>query len=89
MIDSKVDERSVMTYLAQYPNAKLRQDAPINKPMDSKRCRAYGPGLERATVGQPASFKVDTVGAGYGKLEVLIQSPNGSIEPVIECRIGN
>ncbi|CAG0912726.1 unnamed protein product [Notodromas monacha] len=29
MVDPKVDEQSMMTYLSQYPNAKLKQGAPI------------------------------------------------------------
>ena len=44
MINPKVDEQSVMTYLSQYPNAKLKPGAPIKPKTNSARVRCYGKG---------------------------------------------
>lgn len=45
MVNPKVDEQSMMTYLAQYPNAKLKPGAPIRPKTNSARVRCYGKGL--------------------------------------------
>jgi filamin len=45
MINPKVDEQSMMTYLSQYPNAKLKPGAPIRPKTNSARVRCYGKGL--------------------------------------------
>jgi filamin len=45
MINPKVDEQSMMTYLSQYPNAKLQPGAPIRPKTNSARVRCYGKGL--------------------------------------------
>ena len=45
MINPKVDEQSMMTYLSQYPNAKLKPGAPIKPKTNSARVRCYGKGL--------------------------------------------
>jgi filamin len=45
MINPKVDEQSMMTYLAQYPNAKIKPGAPIRPKTNSARVRCYGKGL--------------------------------------------
>ena len=37
--------------------------------------RAYGPGLERAVVGQPAEFTVDASNAGNGEVGIQIDGP--------------
>ncbi|XP_060647920.1 uncharacterized protein LOC132785712 [Drosophila nasuta] len=61
LVDPNVDEQSVMTYLSQYPNAKLKDGAPLREKTDPNSVisvptvvsppsleglRAYGPGLE-------------------------------------------
>lgn len=45
IVDPNVDEHSVMTYLSQFPKAKLKPGAPLRarQPQPS-RARAYGPG---------------------------------------------
>lgn len=44
-MDPNVDEHSVMTYLSQFPKAKLKPGAPLRaKTLHPKRARAYGPG---------------------------------------------
>ncbi len=45
MINPKVDEQSMMTYLSQYPSAKLKAGAPIKPKTNSARVRCYGKGL--------------------------------------------
>lgn len=44
-MDPNVDEHSVMTYLSQFPKAKLKPGAPLrSKTLHPKRAKAYGPG---------------------------------------------
>lgn len=43
-MNPKIDEQSMMTYLSQFPNAKLNPDAPIRPRTNAARVRAYGPG---------------------------------------------
>lgn len=47
MVDPKVDEQSMMTYLSQYPNAKIKQDTPLKPKTDPNRVRCYGKGKRR------------------------------------------
>ena len=44
MVNPRVDEQSMMTYLSQYPSAKLKQGAPIAPRTNSARVRCYGKG---------------------------------------------
>lgn len=44
MVNPRVDEQSMMTYLSQFPNAKLDPDAPVKPKSNAARVRAYGPG---------------------------------------------
>lgn len=37
MINPKIDEQSMMTYLSQYPNAQLKPNAPLRPKTDPKR----------------------------------------------------
>ena len=43
-VDPNVDEHSVMTYLSQFPKAKLKPGAPLRPKLNPKKARAYGPG---------------------------------------------
>ncbi|XP_046641662.1 filamin-A-like isoform X3 [Daphnia pulicaria] len=84
MVNPNVDELSMMTYLSQYPNAKLQPNAPLrpkanpNRPAPP-RVRAYGPGVEPTgpVVGAPANFTVETFSAGKGNVEVSVDDPRG------------
>lgn len=50
IVDPNVDEHSVMTYLSQFPKAKLKPGAPLRaKTLHPKRAKAYGPGEETNT----------------------------------------
>lgn len=84
MTSPKVDDLSMMTYLSQFPNAKLKPGAPTRPRVNPARVRAYGPGLEPKgnQVGAPARFTVETFSAGKGSVEVTILNPKGSKEQV-------
>ncbi|XP_012939324.2 filamin-A-like [Aplysia californica] len=83
MTNPKVDDLSMMTYLSQFPNAKLKPGAPVRPRLNPSRVRAYGPGLEATgnQVGAPARFTVETFSAGKGSVEVIILNPKGQKEP--------
>lgn len=84
MTNPKVDEMSMMTYLAQFPKAKLKPGAPLRPKLNPNRVRAYGPGLEPKgnQVGAPARFTVETFSAGSGTLEITVLNPKGKQEQV-------
>lgn len=45
IVDPNVDEHSVMTYLSQFPKAKLKPGAPLkSKQLFPNKVKAYGPG---------------------------------------------
>uniref|UniRef100_A0A8C4QEV7 Filamin C n=1 Tax=Eptatretus burgeri TaxID=7764 RepID=A0A8C4QEV7_EPTBU len=82
IVDPNVDEHSVMTYLSQFPKAKLKPGAPVRPKIDSKRVRAYGPGIERTgnVVLKPGCFTVETADAGLGEVLVYVEDPEGHTE---------
>uniref|UniRef100_H3CM53 Filamin B n=1 Tax=Tetraodon nigroviridis TaxID=99883 RepID=H3CM53_TETNG len=82
IIDPSVDEQSVMTYLSQFPKAKLKPGAPLKPKLNPKKARAYGPGIEPTgnRVMRPAVFTVDTFSAGQGQVTVYLDHPDGSRE---------
>ncbi|ESO10099.1 hypothetical protein HELRODRAFT_72745 [Helobdella robusta] len=86
MCNPKVDELSMMTYLSQFPNAKLKPGAPLRPKTNPARVRAYGPGLDAAgnSVGAPARFTVETFSAGRGELDIAVTNPNGVKE---QCEV--
>ncbi|PVD25205.1 hypothetical protein C0Q70_15703 [Pomacea canaliculata] len=83
MTSPNVDDLSMMTYLSQFPNARLKPGAPVRPRVNPARVRAYGPGLEPTgnQVGAPARFTVETFSAGKGALEVAVLNPKGVKEP--------
>jgi filamin len=84
MINPKVDDLSMMTYLAQYPNAKVRAGAPLRQRVNVQRVRCYGKGIEPTGnhVDAPAKFFVETANAGKGDIDVIVINPKGQKEPV-------
>ncbi|XP_047245448.1 filamin-C-like isoform X3 [Girardinichthys multiradiatus] len=83
IVDPNVDEHSVMTYLSQFPKAKLKPGAPLRaKTLHPKRAKAYGPGVEARgnMVLKPAEFLVETVEAGMGEVLVYVEDPEGHTE---------
>lgn len=62
IVDPNVDEHSVMTYLSQFPKAKLKPGAPLRPKLNPKKARAYGPGRQppvlagwKLLIGPPAT----------------------------------
>uniref|UniRef100_UPI003AAAA42C filamin-B-like n=1 Tax=Centroberyx gerrardi TaxID=166262 RepID=UPI003AAAA42C len=84
IIDPSADEQSVMTYLSQFPKAKLKPGAPLKPKLNPKKARAYGPGIEPSgnRVLRPAVFTVDTFSAGQGQVTVYLDQPDGTREEV-------
>ncbi|XP_011253233.2 filamin-A isoform X3 [Camponotus floridanus] len=89
MVNPNIDEMSMMTYLSQYPNAKLKTGAPLRprtnpNSIPPPRVRAYGPGIEPSgpIVGAPANFTVETFSAGKGNVDVTVDDSKGNKLPV-------
>ncbi|XP_014206619.1 filamin-A [Copidosoma floridanum] len=89
MVNPNIDEMSMMTYLSQYPNAKLKPGAPLRPKTNPNsvpppRVRAYGPGIEPTgpVTDAPANFIVETFSAGKGNVEVTVEDPKGAKLPV-------
>lgn len=85
MTNRKVDELSMMTYLSQFPSAKLKENAPLRSSAGNPaRVRCYGPGLQATgvCVGAETHFTVETFSAGKGDVEVVIENPNNALVPV-------
>ncbi|XP_043936269.1 filamin-A isoform X2 [Protopterus annectens] len=82
IVDPNVDEHSVMTYLSQFPKAKLKPGAPLRPKLNPKKARAYGPGVEPTgnMVMKPAEFTVETISAGMGEVLVYVEDPAGHRE---------
>ncbi|XP_041442540.1 filamin-C isoform X2 [Xenopus laevis] len=83
IVDPNVDEHSVMTYLSQFPKAKLKPGAPLrSKQLHPKKATAYGPGIEPHgnMVLKPAYFTVETIHAGLGEVLVFVEDPEGHTE---------
>ncbi|KAI7811689.1 filamin-C [Triplophysa rosa] len=83
IVDPDVDEHSVMTYLSQFPKAKLKPGAPLKpKQLYPKKAKAYGPGIEPQgnMVLKPAVFTVETLEAGLGEVIVYVEDPEGHTE---------
>ncbi|TNN82092.1 Filamin-C [Liparis tanakae] len=80
IVDPDVDEHSVMTYLSQFPKAKLKPGASLKpKQLFPNKAKAYGPGIEAHgnKVLQPAVFTVETLEAGSGEVLVYARAkPN-------------
>ncbi|XP_067854900.1 filamin-B isoform X1 [Heptranchias perlo] len=88
IIHQNVDEQSVMTYLSQFPKAKLKPGAPLKPKLNPKKARAYGPGIEPVgnVVMRPAKFTVETISAGQGEVMVFVDDPEGQRE---EAKVTN
>ena len=52
--------------------------------VDPKKCRASGPGLTGAIVGEPQNFSVKAEKAGPGELSVEAQGPSGNVPVEIQ-----
>lgn len=90
MVNPNCDEQSMMTYLSQYPNCKLKPSAPLRPRTNSSKVRCYGPGVEPSgpVVGAPTHFTIETFSAGKGRVEAYLQTPDGQME-TIDCKFNN
>ena len=83
MCNPNVDELSMMTYLSQFPEAKLKPGAPIKTRAAADKVKVYGPGVEGNldTNAPSAEFTIDvTAAGGPGKPSVSVTSPEGALE---------
>ncbi|XP_032219787.2 filamin-A isoform X1 [Nematostella vectensis] len=86
MVNPKVDELSMMTYVSYFPEAKLKPGAPLRPRVHpASRCHAKGPGIEpKGNVAKrPADFTVFAQGAGLGKLGVQVYGPGKTEQEVV------
>ncbi|VDK27685.1 unnamed protein product [Anisakis simplex] len=73
LINESVDEKSVMTYLAQFPQATYKPPMGIVQGFH-----------QEAFVGQPFQFTVRATNENAKLTEALIRDPNGNlIEPIV------
>ena len=91
MVNPHVDELSMMTYLSQFPDAKLKPGAPISKKKvrkgDPSKVKVYGPGVEETgldTNVPAAEFTVDARSTGDGNVTATVTGPEGAVECVVE-----
>ena len=89
LVNPKVDELSMMTYVSQFAEAKAKEGAPIRRAHagDASKVKAYGPGLEPeglSTDDETAEFTIDPLEAGFGTLNVTIDGPAGGEDIILE-----
>ena len=73
----------MMTYLSQFPEARLKPGAPMKSQADPSKVKVFGPGVEGGldTNTPSAEFTVDvTAAGGSGRPVVSVASPEGPIE---------
>ena len=82
LVNPKVDDLSIMTYLSNFPNAKIKDDAPIKifNRSNPNRVRVYN--IKDTACGALTTFTVETFSAGDGKLEIKILDPQNKEVPV-------
>ena len=75
----------MMTYISQYPHAKLKEGAPV-KASEPNKVTVTGPGVEKegVTSDQPVEFYVNAQGAGNGPLVAVVKGPEGSVEVLVD-----
>ena len=62
------------------PKSPFKVNISLNNPA---KVKAFGPGLEKSTVGEPAKFTIETKDAGEGGLGLTIEGPT---ETKIDCK---
>ena len=89
MVNPSIDELSMMTYLSQFPVAKLKPGAPIHSAKhqpDPSKVLVYGPGIQKDgldTSLPAAKFTIDTRESGQGKVAVKCMGPAGPLDVVV------
>ncbi len=91
MVNPHIDELSMMTYLSQFPDAQLKDGAPVRTPGvpgNPTKVKVYGPGVQSEGIDSnapSADFTVDTrETGGEGKVAVAVETPEGPIECTVE-----
>ncbi|UMM31108.1 hypothetical protein L5515_012720 [Caenorhabditis briggsae] len=69
----EVGEHKMMLLFDEIPVQEATVE--VKKGTDVSKCRAYGPGLESAVVGEKAQFELDLDGAGEGALAMEMRGP--------------
>ena len=79
MVNPLVDESSMMTYLSQFPKAKLKKGGPIGPEKDIKNITVSGLGITGvgARVGKPANITVDCYDSEITRVTAKVQTPSG------------
>ncbi|RDD41359.1 Filamin-A [Trichoplax sp. H2] len=79
MVNPKVDEKSVMTYVSFFPEAKLKPGVKLPGDCDPTKVKVKGRGIQPTGLlaHEKAEFIVDTRGAGEAELEIAVVDPNG------------
>ena len=85
MVNPKVDEQSMMTYLSQFPNARLNSDAPIKPRTNAARVRAYGPGTPSAH----AREFIYTFYVSYYRLVSLVSAVTSLVLSTVPSTLSN
>ena len=83
MTNPHVDELSMMTYLSQFPEASLKEGAPIGgakEPVDPTKVKVSGAGVtgEGAKVGSSAPIIVDCEESGVAPVSAKVTTPSGN-----------
>ena len=82
LINPKVDEQSVITYLSSFPTAKIKEGCPIKifSKSNPNRVRVYN--IKDTVCNATTNFTVETFSAGDGKLDVKVIDPQGKEVPI-------
>ena len=85
MVNPYVDELSMMTYLSQFPEAELKDGAPIGAATDITKVKVSGPGVtgDGVKVGEPAKIIVDCSDSGVAPVTGTVKSPSGKKQDVV------
>ena len=85
MVNPHVDELSMMTYLSQFPEASLKDGAPIGVKTDPSKVKVSGPGVtgDGVQVGKPAKIIVDCSESGVAPVTGKVKSPSGKSQDIV------
>lgn len=88
MTNPHVDELSMMTYLSQFPEASLKEGAPLNSKdvvkTDISKVNVSGPGItgDGAQTGEPAPIIVDCTDSGVAPVTAKVTTPSGDVKEI-------
>lgn len=90
MTNPHIDDLSMMTYLSQFPDANLKEGAPIGgSPKDAiktdiTKVKVGGPGItgNGAQTGKPAPITVDCTDSGIAPVSAKVTTPSGKTQDI-------